>query len=88
MLLVLVIAGSGPAPSGRNWLCHIRLNHEEIVTTGIYCTSADSLDSLFERYVSVFDDDLGCIHSYHAKLLVRLDAQPKFYLPGLFPLQL
>lgn len=84
MLLVLVVvAGSGPALLGRNWLHHIHLNWEEI-GTAVHRTSANSLESVLARYASVYNE-LGCIRPFQAKLLVRPDAQPKFYCPRPVP---
>ena len=71
-LPMLVVSGDGPSLFGRNWLSAIRFNWGEIKK--VYCT----LDNLMEQYAEIFKDELGTIHDYTMKLMLKEKAKPKF----------
>ena len=75
----LVIAGTGPALLGRNWLQHLRLNWKELGAATLHHSSTDTLETILDRYSSVFADGLSCIKHFKAKFHVKPNAPPKFH---------
>ena len=71
-LPLVVVEGDGPPLFGRNWLQQITLDWKEI---GMVTTN---LDSLLQRYHSLFKDELGTMVGVTAKLNVKPNATPKF----------
>ena len=68
----MVVEGDGPPLFGRNWIQQITLDWKEI---GMVTTN---LDSLLQRYHSLFKDELGTMVGVTAKLNVKPNATPKF----------
>ena len=71
-LPLVVVAGSGPALLGRNWLQHIKLHWKEIK----YVTT--TVDGLLHKYQALFNDELGTMTGVQARLSVKPDSTPKF----------
>lgn len=71
----VVVAGNGPA---RKWLKHIRLNWKELSSAAVHHSTVESIQ---DRYASVFGEDLGFIKLFKANLQVKPNTQPKFYKP-------
>ena len=78
-LVLVVIAGTGPALLGRNWLQHLRPNWKELGAATIHHCSMDTLETILDRYSSVFADGLSCIKPFKAKFHVKPNAPPKFH---------
>ena len=72
-LPLLVVGGSGPTLLGRDWLSQIRLDWHQI-----HHIHSASLQFLLACYPAVFQDGLGILQGYQAKILVVPDAVPKF----------
>ena len=72
-LPLLVVGGSGPTLLGRDWLSQIRLDWHQI-----HHVHSASLQALLARYPAVFQDGLGKLQGYQAKILVEPNSVPKF----------
>ena len=75
-LSLVVVKGGGPLLFGRNWLEHIQLDWSSIKSVRQH--PEKTLHEIRSRYSEVFQDELGHIQKFSAKLLVREDARPKF----------
>ncbi len=86
-LPLVIVAGNGPTLPGRNWLQHIQLDWTEMGIRAIkHSSPAESLEAIKKRYESsVFSEGLGCITPFKANIIVKSDAQPKFYKPRPVP---
>ena len=70
----MVVVGSGPCLFGRDWLTHIRLDWKQINRL-----SNDSpLQKVLEKYTAVFQEGLGTLCGFKAKIHVNENAQPKY----------
>ena len=72
-LPLIVVEGSGPTLLGRGWLEHIALDWQEI-----RYLSASSLSDVLERHRSVFQEGLGTLKNFEAKIHVDPNATPRF----------
>ena len=86
-LPLLVVEGKGPSLIGRNWMSHINFNWKAIKCTRA-STSTTELDSLLMKYPSVFEDKLGTMKHFRAKLEIKEGATPKFFRPRPVPFAL
>ena len=84
-LPLTVVKGDGPALLGRNWLQHIRLDWKMIKKVTQQPDPKKSLESLLDKYKEVFQEELGHISDFKARLLVRENAKPKFFKPRSVP---
>ena len=73
-MLLLIVEGSGPSLFGRNWLNQIILDWR-----AIHSVSSNSLQVVLDKYPSVFQEGLGTLRGYKAKIHVDPNAPPKFY---------
>ena len=73
-LPLIIVKGAGPSLFGRNWLNHIVLNWREI-----YHVHGDSLQQILDKYPSVFQEGLGTLKGYEAKIHVDPNVQPRFH---------
>ena len=76
-LPLIVVEGEGPSLLGRNWLKDIRLDWTTIARVGR--EESLDIDTLLDTHKELFNEELGKIRSYQAKLQVRRDAIPKFF---------
>ena len=74
-LPLLVVGDSGPTLLGRDWLSQIKLDWLQI-----HHVHSSSLQALLARYpaTAVFQDGLGKLQGYQAKILVEPGAVPSF----------
>lgn len=72
-LSLLIVGGSGPTLLGRDWLSQIRLDWQQI-----HRVHSPSLQALLDRYPAVFQDGLGTLQGFHAKILVEPGMTPRF----------
>ena len=72
-LSLLIVGGSGPTLLGRDWLSQIRLDWHQI-----HHVHSPSLQALLARYPAVFQDGLGTLRGFHAKILVERGVTPRF----------
>ena len=70
---LLVVDGSGPTLMGRDWLTQIRLNWREI-----HHVHPASLQTVLAGYPSVFQEGLGTLKGFEARIYVDPNAQPRF----------
>ena len=77
-LSLLVIKGSGPSLIGRNWMLLLHLNWSSIKLTRTSNNQME-LDLLISKYPSVFDDELGSMKTFSAKLDFKPGSKPKFF---------
>ncbi len=71
---LLVVQGSGPTLFGRSWLKVIRLNWQAIHNVH----STEAWQKVVDKYPQVFEEGLGTLQGYKAKIHVDPNAQPKF----------
>ena len=74
-LPLIIVDGERPPLLGRNWLQHLRLDWSSIKAV---TQSQKSLKSVLDNYAEVFQNELGHIQEFKARLLVREGANPKF----------
>ena len=72
-LPLLVIKGNGPSLFGRDWLSQIRLNWREI-----NMLQEETLQGILAQHKEVFQEGLGTLRGYTAKIHVDPSASPKF----------
>ena len=71
---LLVVQGSGPTLFGRSWLKLIRLNWKAIYNV----QSIEAWQAIVDKYPQVFEEGLGTLQGYQARIHVDPKAQPKF----------
>ena len=86
-LPLVVVAGKGPTLLGRDWLQCIQLDWKTIGLTALDEGQA-KVQSLLHRYKEVFDESLGTMRHFTAKLHVRPGAKPVFCKPRTVPFAL
>ena len=72
-LPLVVVGGSGPSLLGRDWLSHVQLDWRQI--NQVYNAS---LHSFVSRYPAVFQESLGTLKGFKAKIYVEPDTLPRF----------
>ena len=72
-LPLVVVGGSGPALMGRDWLSHIQLDWRQINQV-----HNASLHSLLSRYPGVFQEGLGTLKGFKARIYVDPETPPRF----------
>ena len=72
-LPLLVVSGKGPSLLGKDWLSEIRLRWKEILRV-----QEDTLEQVLREHDEVFQDELGTLKGFQAKIYVDPSAQPKF----------
>ena len=72
-LPLLVVKGDGPSLFGRNWLHQIRLEWHDI-----YNLHTSSLQAILQKHTAVFQEGLGTLKGFKAKILVEEGATPRF----------
>ena len=73
-LPLVVVSGTGPSLFGRNWLAEIRLNWESINRVHI----DNALAKVLMSHKMVFEEGLGKLKGYTAKIHVDPGATPRF----------
>ena len=68
---LIVVQGAGPTLLGRNWLQH---NWQEI-----HHVRSESLQSVLDKYSTVFQEGLGTLEGFEAKIHVDPDARPRYF---------
>ena len=71
-LLLYVIKGKGPALLGRDWLREFQLNWGQIKAL------ATGIDNILDKHQALFDEGLGTMEGFQAKLRMMQNAVPKF----------
>ena len=72
-LPLIVVEGEGPTLLGRNWLDHIVLDWKEI-----HLIRNAPLQAVLEKHKVVFEEQLGKLKGFEAKILVDPEATPRF----------
>ena len=72
-LPLLVVKGDGRSLFGRNWFSHISLNWGEI-----HQVYSSSLKAVLDRQAAVFQEGLGKLKRYKAKITLDPQATPRF----------
>ena len=80
-LPIIVVEGSGPDLLGRNWLKQLVLDWHEI-----HHVYADSMQTVLNKHPTVFQDGLGKLNNFEAKIWVEPTAQPRFCKARTVPL--
>ena len=79
-LSVIVVPGRGPNFLGRDWLAQLKLDWETI-----FWTQRATLAQVLNAHKEVFDETLGKLKDFKAKLFVDSQAKPVFYKPRQVP---
>ena len=78
---LLVVEGNGPNLFGRDLLHKIKLNWEAINSI----KSSELYEPLLEKYKALFEDKLGTLQNFYAKLYIDPNVTPKFCKPRPLP---
>ena len=70
---LILVEGSDPSLLGRNWLSLIRLDWKQI-----HHIHTDSLQAVLERHPAVFQEGLGTMKEFKAKIHVDLNTTRRF----------
>ena len=81
-LPLIVVRGTGPSLFGRNWLAKIRVNWESIYKVH----ADDALAKVLTTHKKVFEEGLGKLKGYTAKIHVIRELHPAFVRPDPFPM--
>ncbi len=68
-----MVQGTGPTLLGRNWLHKITLNWSKL-----HYTQSVGLQELLGKYENVFQEGLGTMQGFQAKIIVDSQATPRF----------
>ena len=79
-LPLLVIKGNGPSLLGRDWLKHFELDWK-----AIYTPQRETLEVVLAQHKDVFQESLGTLNGYSAKIHVDASAKPKFFKARTIP---
>ena len=77
---LIVVRGSGPSLMGRNWLIKLTLDWHEI-----HCMLSQSLQAVLDAHQAVFQEGLGKMKGFKAKLHVDPTANPRYFRPRSIP---
>ena len=83
LLSLYVIEGQGPSLMGKEWLNEIKLDWQKL-NVAVSDTSVDSVvptnnvERLLQKCKAVFEEGLGVMNTFEAKLQVKEGAKPKF----------
>ena len=80
-LPLLVVSGEGPSLLGRDWLAQLQLNWSTI----FQLETDGALQTVLDRHVAVFGEELGKLQGTTVKLHVDAMVQPKFCKPRPVP---
>ena len=72
-LPLLVVQGDGPSLLGRNWLSQLKLDWQEI-----HHLSTTPLQTFLDKYDSVFQEGLGTLKDFKARIYVDPEAKPRY----------
>ncbi len=72
-LPLIVLSGDGPSLFGRNWLESIQLDWKQI-----HQVQGSTLQEVLGRHQDVFQEGLGTMKGYEAKIYVDPEARPRF----------
>ena len=78
---LLIMQGNGPTLLGRDWLAHLCLDWEQIVSNinVVRKEASGKLPILPKQHQEVFKEELGTASKLKASLSLREDVQPKFF---------
>ena len=71
---LVIVEGSGPTLLGRDWLSHIRVDWKQI-----HHLHTLSLQAVLERHPAVFQEGLGTLKGFKAKIYIDPNAPPRFH---------
>lgn len=80
-LTLHIVKGGGPSLFGRDWLFHIKLDWENIVSVNSVSndTIHGKLNELLKKHAAVFSDGIGKVEGIKARLTLKDGVQPKFF---------
>jgi len=84
---LFVVEGSGPNLMGRNWLYYIQLDWQSLGISAV-TENPTILRNMLTKYKEIFQDGLGTMRDFTAKLTLKNDAKPKFCRPRSVPFAL
>ena len=97
---LVVVAGRGPSLLGRDWLQTFRIQwhqinalvtlptiNSKVVTENKGKGVAEKVEALVKGFPEVFNDNLGEIHPFKARLVLKEGAQPVSVDQDQYPLQ-
>ena len=80
---LIVVKGSGLTLMGRNWLQLFKLDWQEIFL--LQSTSASPIQQILQKHSSVFQEGIGTLTGFKAKIIVDPSAPPKYCKPRSVP---
>ena len=77
VLTLYVVKGQGPSLLGREWLRQIRLDWKSIGMASL-TSCHPKIEALLEKYPEVFQEGLGQMNTFKARLHLKADSKPSF----------
>ena len=77
-LSALVVQGEGPCLMGRDWLNKIKIDWHEINIVQSCTNTVGKLEYLLSNFSELFQEQLGTLKNYKAKIFVDPEAKPVF----------
>lgn len=74
-LSLTVLEGAGPSLLGRDWLQRFRIDWKSLFVIH----KSDLLEEVLGKYETVFNEGLGTLKGYGAKIVVKENAVPRFF---------
>ena len=80
---LIVVKGSGLTLMGCNWLQLFKLDWQEIFL--VQSNSVSPIQQILQKHSNVFQEGLGILTGFKAKIIVDLSATPKYCKPRSVP---
>ena len=74
-LPLIIVTGYGPCLLGRDWLSHVKLDWRKIHNM----PENIALQDVLEKHPAVFQEGLGTLRGFKAKIHLNTDAHPKYF---------
>lgn len=81
---LIVVKGDGPSLLGRDWLQDVKIDWYKIGQVSVKTVGCD-WKGLMVKYAKVFRNEMGCIHPFKAKLILKEEVHPVFFHPRSVP---
>ena len=72
-----MVNGTGPNLMGLNWLQHIYLDWKSL-SVAVIMNKPQSLSDILEQHQEVFQDEIGTMKDFTAKLEIKSNTKPNF----------
>ena len=84
ILPLIVVVGNGPTLFGRKWLEKIQIDWKSLKLQQV-AKYTQTVENLIKKYDELFQQGVGTLKGYKAKLSLKQGAVPKFFKPRSVP---